>query len=300
MSVANLLVRHRQYFDNYCDMERRRLRLAILDLYNGQPNQGMRCIKEIVNRHEDTLDWKVFDVRSKAEVPNTDFDIYISSGGPGSPHDGNGVWDMKYYEWLDSVWKWNQHAKIGPKKYVFFICHSFQMACKFFKIGQVIKRQSMSFGTFPIHKTDAGIGESLFEGLDNPFYAADFRHWQVVQPDLEQIESLNAQILALEKIRPHIPLERAIMAVRFSHEFFGTQFHPEADPEGMVKHFIQEKWREQIIEKHGKEKYISLIEHLNDPDKIRVTHELVLPVFIQNSIRELEKSMIAVPGVAAR
>jgi aspartyl/asparaginyl beta-hydroxylase (cupin superfamily) len=34
----------------------------------------------------------------------------------------------------------------------------------------------------------------------------------------------------LEKIRDHVQYERAIMAVRFTDYFVGTQFHPEADP----------------------------------------------------------------------
>jgi hypothetical protein len=32
------------------------------------------------------------------------------------------------------------------------------------------------------------------------------------------------------KIRDHVQYERAIMAVRFTDYFVGTQFHPEADP----------------------------------------------------------------------
>ena len=66
------------------------LKLAILDLYDNTPNQGMRCIKEIVKHFDSEYDWKVFDVRGKAEVPDLSYDIYISTGGPGSPHDGDG------------------------------------------------------------------------------------------------------------------------------------------------------------------------------------------------------------------
>ncbi|NUO03144.1 MAG: GMP synthase, partial [Saprospiraceae bacterium] len=90
-------------------------RLAILDMYEGIPNQGMRCIKEILSQFGDEVEWEIFDVRSQAEVPDLGFDIYISTGGPGNPCDGDGIWDVKYYDWLESVWQWNQHPE-NPRK----------------------------------------------------------------------------------------------------------------------------------------------------------------------------------------
>ena len=264
-------------------------KLAILDLYDNTPNQGMRCIKEIVKQFEENYTWKVYDVRGASEVPDLSYDIYISSGGPGSPHDGDGVWDVNYFEWLDKVWKWNQNGH-GPKKHVFFICHSYQMACKYFKIGQVIKRKSRSFGTFPVHMTNEGVGESIFSGLENPFYAADFRDFQVIQPDEDKFEELGANLLALEKIRPHVPLERAIMGIRFSEEIMGVQFHPEADPSGMIEHFKDPDRQNQVIKEHGKNKLDEMINHLNDEDKISKTHNVILPNFIKLSLSSLSKN----------
>ncbi|MEM9261926.1 MAG: GMP synthase, partial [Bacteroidota bacterium] len=65
-------------------------RLAILDMYDGTPNQGMRCIQEIVEAYRNHVQYEVFDVRGTAEVPGLDFDIYIATGGPGDPRDGDG------------------------------------------------------------------------------------------------------------------------------------------------------------------------------------------------------------------
>ena len=49
------------------------VRIAILDLYDGQANQGMRCIREIINiwgeQHHIEVEWDEFDVRQKCEVP---------------------------------------------------------------------------------------------------------------------------------------------------------------------------------------------------------------------------------------
>ncbi len=266
------------------------LRLAILDMYDGTPNQGMRCIKAIVNRFEQALEWQLFDVRGKAELPGLDFDIYISTGGPGSPHDGDGNWDVKYYEWMQRLWEWNQSAG-RPAKQAFFICHSFQMAVKHFGLAEVSRRKSMSFGTFRCHMTDAGASEPIFDGLANPFYVADFRSWQCVQPDEARFEEMGASILALEKIRPHVPLERAIMAIRFSPEIVGVQFHPEADPGGMLEHFMDPERTKDIVDEHGREKYLRMINHLNDSDKIGLTHEIVLPMFLHRAIRAIRSQM---------
>ena len=43
----------------------RDLKLAVLDMNNNEPNQGMRCIREIVAKYEDQLDWDEYDVRAK-------------------------------------------------------------------------------------------------------------------------------------------------------------------------------------------------------------------------------------------
>ncbi len=266
-------------------------RLAILDMYEGIANQGMRCIKEILSQFGDEVEWEVFDVRSRAEVPDLSFDIYISTGGPGNPKDGDGIWDVKYFNWLESVWLWNQNPE-NPRKHVFLICHSFQMACLHFKLAEVGRRKSISFGTFPCHMTREGLEEPVFDGLDNPFYIADFRDYQVTQPDETQFEKMGAKILALEKKRPHIALERAVMAIRFSDEIFGTQFHPEADSTGMLKHFLDPERRHKIIMEHSEEKYLRMIDHLNDPGKIGLTHDIVLPQFLRRALSAVKVDLM--------
>ena len=267
------------------------LRLAILDLYDGVPNQGMRCIEEIV-RQFDEIRYDKYDVRGEGSVPDLSYDIYISTGGPGSPHKGDGTWDRRYYDWLKQCWEWNQSG-MRRKKRVFFICHSFQMACKFFRVGKVVPRRSMSFGIFPVHKLPAGLADPLFNGLPDIFWAADFREWQVVQPDRKRLKNLGASLLAIEKERPHVPLERAVMAVRFSDDMIGVQFHPEADPEGMIEHFMDPKRRSKIIAEQGEKKYLKMMDHLHDSDKLALTHEIVLPLFLFRSIQLLQETAVA-------
>lgn len=262
------------------------LRIAILDLYDGFENQGMRGIHEIIQHFSQEQkiqsQIQIFDVRRKQEIPSMNFDLYISTGGPGSPIESEGeAWDTKYFHWMHDIDTYNQDPAHEQKKPVFFICHSFQLACRYFKIGKLAKRKSNSFGVFPIHLLEDGEREPVFAGLPNPYYAVDSRDYQVIEPDYSRIKQLGSRILAIEKERPHVPLQRAIMAVRFNPYFIGTQFHPEADPVGMLKHLHTAERKESIIKNHGLAKWESMVEQLNDPDKILLTYSTVLPNFLR-------------------
>lgn len=261
------------------------LRIAILDLYNGHTNEGMRCIRQIVAefsafRHQ-PLYVQEYDVRRTTVVPDLSYDIFISSGGPGSPFDGIGEqWEQNYFNWLEDVLQWNRNSTNKVKKHVFFICHSFQMACRYFQIATVCKRKSTAFGIFPVHMLPGVDTEPVFQNLPEPFYAVDSRDYQVVQPDFERLHAIGAQLLCIEKNRPHVPFERAIMAIRFNKWMIGTQFHPEADAIGMSMYLQKEEKKQTIIENHGFEKWKSMIEHLEDPDKILWTYNHILPNFL--------------------
>ena len=266
-------------------MESKKAKLAIIDMNNKFPNQGLRSIKEIVSEFEDQLEWEVFDARAKNEIPDSTFDIYISSGGPGSPLE-QGKWKVRYFELVDCIWQDNQQDG-RDKKFFFFICYSFQIICEHFKLGKITERKSTSFGIHPVHKTKVGSSDTLLEGLNDPFYAVDSRDWQLIQPRLKVFEEHGASILSLEQIRTHIEYERAIMAVRFSDEFVGTQFHPEADPVGMTSHFSKQENKEKVITNYDEEKYLDMMNHLLDPDKIELTHSTILPGFIRSSLHRI-------------
>ena len=271
--------------------EKGSVRIAILDLNEGQDNQGMRCIRQIVKDWSKDNSVKIeleeFEVRVKHQTPGTNFDIYISSGGPGSPLDSIGSeWEKHYFNWLQSVESWNNNEDNFPKKHVFFICHSFQLATRHYNVANVCKRNSNSFGVFPIHLTDEGEEEVVFQGLKNPFYAVDSRDFQVIEPDHQRLSRMGGKILAIEKERPHVPMERAIMAIRFNDYFIGTQFHPEADAIGMSMYLQREDKKNGIIKNLGEKKWSNMLEQLNDPDKIRFTYSHILPNFLNAAVEQ--------------
>lgn len=267
------------------------VKVAVIDLYNNEENQGIRCIKDILNEtdciyHNIAVDYKLYDTRYKGDLPDLNYDIYISSGGPGSPFDGEGSeWESGYFNLLDKIWSYNQNNDL--KKHLFFICHSFQIMARYFKFGEVTMRHSKSFGVMPVHKTDKGKSDLLLRGLDDPFYAADFREWQVVQPNKKVFDELGAELLCIEKERPNFSYERAMMAVRISNEIVGTQFHPEADPASMYYHFRQPERKEHVVSKYGEKKYYDMIKLLEDENGIKQTRKTILPNFLKNAFQKL-------------
>lgn len=264
------------------------LKVAVLDLYEGEANEGMRCIRQLLEQfghdHQVDVRYEVFDVRLKNQIADQHFDVYISSGGPGSPLDSEGsAWEQNYFSLMDAIRKHNSENPF-ERKQVFLICHSMQIFCRHYRYAVVKKRRSPAFGVMTMHKTKAGRSEPLFKGLEDPFYAVDSRNFQIVEPKEEKIWSGGGQIVCIEKKRPHVDLERAVMAIRFDEAFFGTQFHPEADSDGMYHYLIREDKKNEVVGKHGAKKYNQMLQYLNEPDKIKHTYKTIIPGFLRMAL----------------
>lgn len=255
--------------------------MAILDMNNNYENMGIASIKRIADRFA-VVDYEVFDVRHKKEIPGLDFDIYISSGGPGDPLEFEGGWEKEYYTLIDQIWAQNQSGE--SKKFVFFICHSFQMICHHLEIGKVMLRDKESFGIVPVDKTDAGEKEPLFMELNDPFYGADFRKYEVVFPDIAKLNQLGATITAIEKTEAESTAKKALMAIRFSDAWFGTQFHPEAHPDGMLMYLRRRDKKEMILKTYGSNTYEEMMHNAIHPDRLTITRDHILPGFISDAI----------------
>lgn len=273
------------------------IKIAILDMNAGEPNEGMRCLKmlagEFLEKEGVLGHYDVFEVRINGEIPQLhDYDIYLSSGGPGSPLVTGAEWEYKYFGFLDALLLHNLSKP--DKKHLFLICHSFQLACVHWDLARVTKRRSTSFGIYPIFKTKSGEQEILLEGLANPFFAVDSRDYQVVGPAEWKLDTLDGKVLCREKVRPHVPLERAVMAIRYSREIFGVQFHPEADSEGMLRHFKKEEKRNKIIKKFGKRKYLNMLEQLVDDEKIMKTNHTIIPRFLELAAEAIDAQKTAI------
>jgi GMP synthase-like glutamine amidotransferase len=278
-------------------MGKQEIKVATIDLYNNERNEGMRCLKEIVleagDMHSDIdLTYDVYETRFKGDIPHDEIDIYISSGGPGSPFEGEGTkWEKDYFNLIDKIYNHNQ-SSAEKKKYLFFICHSFQMMARYFEFGKVSKRNMKSFGIMPFSKTDEGYDDTIIAALSNPFYAADIREYQVTYPDNKKIDELGADILSYEIVDDESESEPALVALRISNEIVGTQFHPEADPESLLYHFKQPERKQQVVDRYSEEHYFEMMDLLKQPETIKLTRKTVIPNFLNSAIEELSKILV--------
>jgi len=255
------------------------IKIAIIDMYDDTSNLGMACIVAIIKswskQRNIDMEYQVFPLRHQGQIPDHNFDIYLSTGGPGSPIDSVGSpWDNLYVKWLQDM--------LSQKKPVLLICHSFQIACRHFNFGNICLRKSTQIGVLPVHPL---VADPIFANLNDPFYTLESRLYQIIEPNDKNINALGAKIIALEKHRPHVPLERAIMAIKFSDTMYGVQFHPEGEKNILLDFFNEEKMKINIIDKFGEQKWEVIISNLNDSEKLPKTHAHFIPNFLNLAVR---------------
>ena len=91
------------------------VKVAVIDLYAGTVNQGMRGIRTILKIFQEKyqIQFQVdeFELRNQLQIPDLSYDIYLSSGGPGSPIEPNlAEWEILYFNWLNNLVLFNQSA----------------------------------------------------------------------------------------------------------------------------------------------------------------------------------------------
>ena len=254
--------------------------VAILDMNNNTPNQGIRCLKALIAKAG--LEAVIYEARYKNEYPEiAQYDIIISSGGPGDPVACMDTdWGIRFGSFMDQLVVHNKTS--NNKKYAFMICHSFQMLVLHWGLATVNKRNSTSFGILPCHKVEEALQEDyLLDGLTDPFFIVDSRDYQIVQPNQNALDARGAEVIALEKIRDHVPYERAIMGIRFTPEIIGTQFHPEADVESMKYYLYSPEKMEFVKERYGEAKYSDMVRLIDEDWAVQATNAKIIPSFLE-------------------
>jgi homoserine O-succinyltransferase len=265
----------------------KKIRIAILSMYKNPEAPGLNYLQRLLKnenakRPEVELSFQIFQTRYNNEMPDTrKFEAFISTGGPGSPHDGKGQkWEGEYFHFLDQVYL--QDFPDQKKKFHFSICHSFQLLCKHFQIAEVNKRpDSDRYGIFFCKNLASQTDDTLYHLLPSQYLMVENRSWQCVKPVMEKMKSLGIQILSKESE----DAEAALLALRISPFWLATQFHPETDPLEMKRTFEGESKKTEVVNKFGAGKWSEIMAMLEKQEpSLNDTYQTLLPGFIQEVI----------------
>ncbi|HVK63687.1 MAG TPA: hypothetical protein VM694_04405 [Polyangium sp.] len=261
------------------------LRICLVDMNNGHVNQAMRCLRGIVStffdrvrRQNPGLECVLGEVSprdTQNPVPR-DYDLYISTGGPGSPYDGDGMpWVTDYSGFLDHVA--DSAIRGGEEQSALFaICYSFEMVVRHFRVAAVVPRTERKFGVMPIYTTPEGQAHPLLRPFGDRLFAFEHRSWEAVDLDEPLLESLGGSLLARES-RDGMSKGRAILGLDVTAGIESVQFHPEADRPGVMNWVSRPEQAAAFKAAYGELTYQAMLRTLDDPRRLARTYALVIP-----------------------
>jgi GMP synthase-like glutamine amidotransferase len=266
-------------------MSLRPLRICIVDMNNAHVNQAMRCLRglvsnffEHVKRHNPALVCELVEVSPRDtnhEVPR-DCDLYLSTGGPGSPFDGDGQpWQADYGVFCDHVAESAARGGAG-RQGLFAICYSFEMVVRHFNLARIAPRGERKFGVMPIYTTPEGQHHPLLAAFGDRLFAFEHRNWEAIELDEAKLRSLGGKVLARES-RDGVSKGRALLALDAAPGIETVQFHPEADRPGVMNWVARPEQAAAFKATYGEMTYQAMLRTLDDPRRLARTFALVIP-----------------------
>jgi GMP synthase-like glutamine amidotransferase len=266
-------------------MSLRPLRLCIIDMNNAHVNQAMRCLRGLAStffthasRANPGLVCELVEVspRDTGDPVPRDCDFYVSSGGPGSPFDGDGQ------PWLADYGRFSEHvvesaARGGEgRRALFAICYSFEMVVRHFNLAHIGPRAERKFGVMPIYTTAEGQRHPLLAAFGDRLFAFEHRNWEAVEHDEARLRGLGGCVLARES-RDGVSKGRALLALDIAPGIEAVQFHPEADRPGVMNWVARPEQAAAFKAVYGELTYQAMLRTLDDPRRLARTYALVIP-----------------------
>jgi len=275
------------------------LRVCLVDMNNGVANQATRCFRRIVDafgerarRANPTLElvFKHVQPRNLGELPSDDDDLVLSSGGPGSPHDGyDDPWCTGYRKFLDAVIEKNRaNASAAPK--LLAVCHSFQLAVLHLRVAEMRKRASLKFGLMPAYMTTHGERADFLGPFGYRLFCWEHRNWEAIGLDATRLAALGGAVLATETHATHDATKHkgdALLALRFAPGIDGTQFHPEADKPGVMNWIERPEHKVAVQDAYGEALYDRMVKSLGNPERLAKTFALLIPGWLTYRFNEI-------------
>ncbi|HEY3447263.1 MAG TPA: hypothetical protein VGK67_12900 [Myxococcales bacterium] len=267
-----------------------KLKICYIDMCNGVPNQAIRCFRRLVDglmaeaqakNPGLTLDYVHVQPRNLNEIPDRTADLFLSSGGPGSPFDGyDDPWCTNYRNFLD--WVVERNKVDGAKApQVLAVCHSFELATIHFKVAQMSARPAGNkFGVMPSYTTAEGLKNSLFKPFGERMFVWENRRWEALHPDEKRIKELGARILARESRPGKTDKGEAVLGFEYAPGVVATQFHPEADRAGLMAWVYNEERAAEFKKAYSEALYQRMIKTLDDPSRVARTFAIFVPTWL--------------------
>jgi homoserine O-succinyltransferase/O-acetyltransferase len=266
-------------------MSLRPLRLCIIDMNNAHVNQAMRCLRGLassffahVQQKNPALACELVEVspRDTGNPVPRDCDLYLSSGGPGSPFDGDGQpWSDDYGRFSDHVVESATRGGEG-RQALFAICYSFEMVVRHFKLAHIGPRAERKFGVMPIYMTAEGQHHPLLAAFGDRLFAFEHRNWEAIELDEARLRGLGGKLLARES-RDGVSKGRALLALDVAPGIETVQFHPEADRPGVMNWVARPEQAAAFKAVYGEITYQAMLRTLDDPRRLARTYALVIP-----------------------
>lgn len=272
-----------------------RLRVCLVDMNQGHVNQAMRCFRGLVGGFFDRVQKANPDLACElVEVSPRDTnapiprgaDLYIGSGGPGSPYDGDEQpWFGDFASFVDEI----VESASGPaehRKSMFGVCYTFEMLVRHFRVATMAMRDSRKFGVMPIYTTAAGQAHPLLGAFGDRLFAFEHRNWEAIDLDAKRLEALGGALLAQES-RDGWSKGRAILGLDLGSGIETVQFHPEADRAGVVSWVARPEQAEAFRATYGEDTYQAMLRTLDDPTRVARTYAIVIPGFLVRKFNAL-------------
>jgi hypothetical protein len=272
------------------------LRLSLVDMNNGVPNEAVRCFRRLLDgftarvraanpRLSVTLEH--IQPRNLGELPSRDADLILSSGGPGSPHDGwDEPWCTGYRTFLDRVVDRTAQRPDGAPT-AFVVCHSFEISIQHFRFAEMTRRQDLKFAIFPAYLTAEGQQEDFLRDFGDRLFAWEHRRWQAVNLDAARLRSLGGAVLARESRPGRKDKGEALLGLRFAPGLEGAQFHPEADRPGVLAWIHRPEHTAALEDAYGQSLLKLMLKTLDDPARLARTYALLIPGWLTSRFNRL-------------
>ena len=272
------------------------LKLCLVDMNNGVTNEATRCFTRlfdafVVRVREANPQLKVefrhVQPRNLGELPPDEVDLVLSSGGPGSPHDGyDQPWCTGYRKFLDQVVEKNLASPLTAPA-VFVVCHSYEITVNHFEVARMAKRESLKFGVFPAYVTLAGQANPVFEAFGERLFTWEHRTYEAIELNERRLQELGGTLLATESREGRSDKGNGLMGFSFAPGIDGTQFHPEADRPGVIAWINRPEHSSAFKDKYGHSLYDRMMRTLSDPTRLGRTFGLLIPGWLTRRFNEI-------------